>query len=127
MVTARVREVPVGKPTGWRVYMPPLASTDAARAMSDRLVAAGLDDLFIMPSGPDKDGIALGRFGNEAAARRRLAQVEAAGFTAQVAPLGEVRVEGWLDAGASAAFDPARIAQELAAAGVQPLDCATLR
>jgi cell division septation protein DedD len=124
---ARVREVPLGKPTGWRVYIPALASMEAAQAMADRILAAGLDDLFVMPSGPDRNGIALGRFGNEEAARRRLAQVEAAGFKAQVAPLGDVRVEGWIDAGASAAFDPARAAQDIAAAQARPLDCATLR
>ena len=123
VVIARVREVPLGKPTGWRVYIPALASKDAAQAMADRILAAGLDDLFVMPSGPDRNGIALGRFGNEEAARRRLAQLEAAGFTAQVAPLGDVAVEGWIDAGATAAFDPARVAQEIAAAQARPLDC----
>ena len=127
VVVARVREVPLGKPTGWRVYVPALASMEAAQALADRIQAAGLDDLFVMPSGPDRNGIALGRFGNEEAARRRLAQVQAAGFTAQVAPLGDVRVEGWIDAGASAAFDPARAAQDIAAAQARPLDCATLR
>lgn len=123
VVIARVREVPLGKPTGWRVYIPAMATKEAAQAMADRILAAGLDDLFVMPSGPDRNGIALGRFGNEDAARRRLAQLEAAGFTAQVAPLGDVATEGWIDAGASAAFDPARAAQDIAAAQARPLDC----
>ena len=127
VVIARVREVPLGKPTGWRVFIPALASKDAAQALADRILAAGLDDLFVMPSGPDRNGIALGRFGNEEAARRRLAQLEAAGFTAQVAPLGDVQVEGWIDAGASAAFDPARVAQDIAAAQARPLDCAAFQ
>jgi hypothetical protein len=124
---ARVRNVPVGTPTGWRVFLPPLASREAAQAVADRIVAAGIDDLFVMPSGPDRNGIALGRFGNEAAARRREAELKAAGFDAQVAPLGDVAVQGWIDVAAVPAFDAARAASDIAAPGTQTVDCATLR
>lgn len=124
---ARVRNVPVGTPTGWRVFLPPLASREAAQAVADRIVAAGIQDLFVMPSGPDRNGVALGRFGNEAAARRREAELKTAGFDAQVAPLGDVAVQGWIDVAAVPAFDAARAARDVAAPGTQPVDCATLR
>ena len=124
---ARVRNVPVGTPTGWRVFLPPLASREAAQAVADRIVAAGIEDLFVMPSGPERNGIALGRFGNEAAARRREAELKAAGFASQVAPLGDVAVQGWIDVAAVPAFDAARASRDIAAPGTQPVDCATLR
>jgi len=127
VVVARVRNKTRGQPTGWRVFLAPLASAEAAQAMADRIGTAGFDDYYILPSGPEHNGIALGRFGTEAAARRHRDMLAKAGFEAQVAPLGDVASEGWIDAGASASFDRARVAQEIAAARTLPLDCARLR
>ena len=127
VVIARVREIPIGTPRGWRVFVAPLPTREAAQALADRMVAADIDDLLVMPSGPDRNGVALGRFGNEEAARRRQAQLQAAGFASEVAPIGNVSTEGWIDVGATASFDTARAAQDIAAARTQPLDCAALR
>ena len=92
------------------------------------MTAAGLDDLLVMPTGVDQNSVALGRFGSEDSARRRLAQVQAAGFTdVQVEPLGDVRTQGWIDVAASAAFDAAVAARDIAAPRTEPSDCATLR
>ena len=74
-----------------------------------------------------RNGIALGRFGSETSAQRRQAQLQAAGFTAQVGPVGDVATEGWIDVAAGPAFDAARAAQDIAAPRTQTLDCATLR
>jgi len=71
--------------------------------------------------------VALGRFGSEAGAKRRQAQLQGAGFQAQVAPVGDVATEGWIDVGAVGTFDAARAAQDIAAPQTRPLDCATLR
>jgi hypothetical protein len=127
VLVARVRDVPVGTPRGWRVYVPPFGTHEQAQALVDKMIAAGIDDLLVMPTGPDRNGVALGRFGNEDAARRRQAQLQAAGFSAQIAPIGNVATEGWIDIGAVAAFDVARAAQDAAAPQTRPLDCATLR
>jgi len=127
VLRARVRNETTGA-RGWRVFMPPLASREAAQAVADRMTAAGLDDLLVMPTGVDRDGVALGRFGSEASARRREAQVRAAGFSgAKVEPIGDVRTQGWIDVAAVAAFDAAVAAREIAAPRTTPLDCATLR
>ena len=48
------------------------------------------------------------------------------GFSVQVAPLGDTATEGWIDVAAGSAFDRARVAQDIAAAQAQPLDCAAL-
>jgi hypothetical protein len=126
VLVARVREVPIGTPRGWRVFVAPLPTREEAQALANRMIAANIDDLLVMPSGPDRNGVALGRFGNEDAARRRQAQLQAAGFASQVAPIGEVSTEGWIDVGAAASFDAARAAQDIAAARTQALDCAAL-
>ena len=123
---ARVREVASGQPSGWRVFAPPLPSREEAQALAGRMTAAGIDDLLVMSDGSDANAIALGRYRNEDAARRRQAALQAAGFTAQVAPLGDVTTQGWIDVAAGPAFDSARVAQDIAAAQVQRMDCATL-
>lgn len=123
---AHVREVQAGTPRGWRVFAPPLASRAEAQALADRMTAAGFEDLLVMAEGSDANAIALGRYGSEVAAKRRQATLQAAGFSAQVAPLGGSAVQGWIDVAAGPAFDSARVAQDIAAAQVQPLDCATL-
>ena len=113
---------------GWRVLVPPLASREAAQALADRMTAAGLDDLLVMPTGVDANGVALGRFGSEDSARRRDSQVRAAGFSgAKVEPIGNVKTLGWIDVAAAPTFDTAAAARDIAAPRTVPLDCATLR
>src|SRR5688572_21766077 len=124
---ARLREVPLGTPRAWRVYIPPFPTREAAQAVADRMLAAGLDDLLVMPNGPDRNGIALGRFGSQASAQRRQAQLQAAGFTAQVGPVGDIATEGWIDVAAGATFDAERARQDIAAPRTAPLACADLQ
>lgn len=123
---ARVRQVANGQPSGWRVFAPPLPSRAEAQALAARITAAGFDDLLVMADGGEANAIALGRYRNEDAARRRQAALQAAGFTVEVAPLGGVTSQGWIDVAAGPVFDSARVAQDIAAAQVRPLDCASL-
>lgn len=123
---ARVREVGSGRSRGWRVFTPPLATRAEAQALVERMRDAGVEDLLLISDGSDANGIALGRYGGEDAARRRLAALQAAGFSAQVAPLGDVATQGWIDVAVDANFDSARVAQDIAAAQAQRLDCTTL-
>ena len=124
---ARVREEAQGTPSGWRVFLPPQASPGAAQALADRIGAAGFDDYLVLGDGPERNAIALGRFGSEAAARRRVAALAKAGFEAQVAPLGNATRSTWLDVALAPGADAARIAQDIDAARTLPLDCARLR
>jgi hypothetical protein len=124
---ARVREVPLKAPRAWRVFIAPFPTREAAQAVADRMIAAGLDDLLVMSTGPDRNGIALGRFGSEAAAQRRLAELQGKGFSAQVGPVGDVATQGWIDVAAAQGFDATRAAQDIAATQVKPVDCASLR
>lgn len=82
---------------GWRVYLP-TASADAAQAAAQRIRAAGFNDLFVM-SGAEANAIALGRFRSEESARKRGAELSAAGFAVRVESIGGETTGGvtWID------------------------------
>ncbi|MGO1072142.1 SPOR domain-containing protein [Lysobacter sp. CA199] len=81
---------------GWRVYLP-TANADAAQATAQRIRAAGFNDLFVM-SGAEANAIALGRFRGEGSARKRGAELSAAGFAVRVEALGETAGGAtWID------------------------------
>ncbi len=109
---------------GWRVYMPPMASREAAQELVDKIKTAGINDWYIIANGDEANSIALGRYGSEDSARRRQAQLAAKGFTASAEPLGDTPPQWWLDA--RLASDVSRTALA-AIAPSRPLDCARLR
>jgi cell division septation protein DedD len=100
-----VRQAPAAT-RGWRVWLPSLADRAAAQAMVARITTAGFQDYYVVPGGNEANSIALGRFGNEDAARRRQKALQDAGFPAQAEalPAGTDTVQ-WLDVAAPAAFD----------------------
>ncbi len=108
---------------GWRVYMPALATREAAQDLVDKIKAAGINDWYIIANGDEANSIALGRYGSEDSARRREAQLAAKGFTARAEPLGDTPPQWWLDA----RFAPDASRAALAAiAPSRSLDCARL-
>ncbi len=118
----RVRDV-VEAPRGWRVVMAPQPDRAAADALAAKIREAGFDDLLVVPSGDEANGIALGRYGSEPSARRREAALRGAGFPVQAQPLGDVVIRHWLDVAAGPAFDAAAARGAAAAAQVQDIDC----
>ena len=119
----RVRDV-VDAPRGWSVAMAPLADREAANALAAKIREAGFDDLLVIPSGEGANGIALGRYGSEPAARRRESALRAAGFPAQAQPLGDAATRHWLDLAAGPAFDAAAARTAAGAAEAREIDCA---
>ena len=116
------RELRRGSGRGWRVMLAPLPSAEQAAATAQRIAAAGFSDYFVVRDGDETNAIALGRYGNEAAARRRADALIAAGFSARAEPLGGTIT--WLDVIAAPGFD-AVAAQQLAGAPERrQLDCA---
>lgn len=119
----QVRQAPTAR-HGWRVWLPSLADHDAAVAMAARIDAAGFKDYYVVPTGSEANSIALGRFGNEDAAKRQQSMLAAAGFPAQAAPLGTVAQ--WIDVMGSAGLDTASLRSTTGATQARPLDCAKL-
>lgn len=95
---------------GWWVSLPALPSRDEARALGERIKAAGITDWYVMGEGDQANSISLGRYGSEEAARRREADIRAKGFAAQSAPLGDRAPQWWLDARVFASVTPTALA-----------------
>ncbi len=109
---------------GWRVWLPSLPDHDAAQAMAARIAAAGFKDYYIVGKGDEANSIALGRFDNEAAARRQQSALVSAGIPAQADAVGgEVN---WIDVSATPAFDADAIAKDLHVLQTHGIDCTTL-
>lgn len=119
----RVRDA-VEAPRGWRVTLAPQADRAAADALAAKIRAAGFDDLLVVPSGEEANGIALGRYGSEPAARRRESTLRAAGFPARAQPLGEATTRHWLDVAAGPDFDAAAARVAASATDARTIDCA---
>lgn len=117
------REIPAPGGRGWRVILPPLASREQATATAERLRAAGVNDLYVLNQGPEANAIALGRYRNEDAARRREADLRGRGFAVRTEPLDGGQAQWWLDARLRPGSDPVAFA---APGDVRELDCARL-
>ena len=68
------------------VYIPPLASRAAASEVAEELRRQGVSDIWIFSEGARANGISLGVFRNERYMRRRVAQIEALGYSVVSAP-----------------------------------------
>ncbi len=115
-------------PRGWSVHLPALADRAAAGAMATRLAEAGFRDHYLMPAAESGTvDIALGRFGNEAAAQRHRAALRAAGFEAVAEPIGDAAdARYWIDVAVGEYADLAVLQRAAGAAQAERIDCDTL-
>lgn len=120
-VASLPRETAARSGRGWKVYIPAFASRDEAKAMGERIKAAGISDWYVMNEGSDANSIALGRYGGEDAARRREAELRGKGIPAQAEALGTVAPQWWLDARLPPGTEPAALA---GAGPSRSVDCA---
>lgn len=120
----RMETVAGGGP--WNVAIAPQADRAAAQALGQRIAAAGFTDYYVVSGGTQANAIALGRFGNQAAATRHRDALVAAGFAAQVQPPPGAPPRHWLDVRATAAFDAAA-ARTALGAPLRPAACGALR
>lgn len=122
------REVPGKTAQGYNVVLPPQADREAAQALAQRIGAAGFDDYLVANSGAQSNGIALGRYRSREGAERRQSALRAAGFDAQLQPIGnEGAAQWWLDVAAAAGATEPALRNGTGAAQSRSLDCALLR
>ncbi len=122
------REVPGKEAAGYNVSLPPSADRETAQALAQRIGAAGFDDYLVIGSGAQTNGIALGRYRSREGAERRQSALKAAGFDAQLQPVGsEGAAQWWLDLAAVTGVTASRLQSVTAAAQSRSLDCALLR
>jgi cell division protein FtsN len=124
----RPRQVPGQQASGYDVLLPPLADREAAKAMAQRIGAAGFEDYLVLGEGEQANGIALGRYRSREGAERRQAALKAAGFDARLRAIGkEGPGQWWLDIAAADGVGGSRLKELVAASQSRPLDCAVLR
>jgi SPOR domain len=124
----RARQVPGKAASGYQVTLPPSPDRATAQALAQRINAAGFEDLLVVASGDQANGIALGRYGSREAAERRQSALQAAGFPAQLQAIGaESPAQWWLDLAANPGVDGLQLKTSAAAAQARSLDCAELR
>ena len=83
--------------TGYRVYLPPLASKAAAERKRRELARLGFKDHAVIQEEGWNNAISLGLFSVEANAEGRVRELAAKGVKAKVQPLMQSRTRTWLD------------------------------
>lgn len=127
LAPAHLREQPAASgSTRYRVLLPAAASREEAQATVKRIVAAGLSDYYIISQGEESNAIALGQYRNREGAERRIAAVQAAGFTPRLVASGDAG-QWWLEGQLAAGSTPAQAQQRSGAAQQRSLECTRLR
>lgn len=97
VIRSRQREEQTIASRGWRVYLPPQKTHEAALDMAKHLGEKNVNDYFVVPSGDEPNSIALGLFRDPANARKRRDEVAALGFPARMAERTDTVPAFWLD------------------------------
>ena len=111
----------------WTVWLPPFADMTSAQAKALEIAGAGIKDYYVVANGAQANAIMLGRYGSEANAQRRIAELQGKGIQAQVQPPQDAVSQSWVDASAAPGFGFAAAQARIDAKSVRPLDCASLR
>jgi hypothetical protein len=69
---------------GYAVLLAPAPTRAEALAVTDRLKARGIEDLYVIPSGDQRNAVSLGLFSERRRAERRVAQLRELGFDPQI-------------------------------------------
>jgi hypothetical protein len=83
--------------TGYRVYLPPLASKESAERKRKELTRLGFKDHAVIQEDGWHNAISLGLFSVEANATARVRELAAKGVEASMQPLTQDRTLYWLD------------------------------
>jgi len=81
---------------GLRVVSEKMPSRAAAKALYERMRAAGFRDLYIVTHGKYEDQVALGLYKHERPARERIAEIATKGFQAELRPWLERKTQYFL-------------------------------
>lgn len=107
-ITSQIREVysQAGDGLTW-VYLPPLASREAAKAEVRRLTQLGVRDHYLVTVPPLNNAISLGAYRDENSVARRLAELRAKGYyNVKVQPRYQSQLVYWVETGLLAERKP---------------------
>jgi hypothetical protein len=92
----RIDRRPTPVTTAYWVYYPPLPDKASARQVVKRLQAAGVKDLWLMPSGEFKNAISLGLYSRKKAAYDYAGRLREKGFEVEVRPRQKKKERYWI-------------------------------
>ncbi len=79
------------------VFLPPQANRQAALELARTLAGRGLEDLYVLNEGEQRNAVSLGLFSEHARAVRRVRQVEALGYAPRIEARFRTQTVYWLD------------------------------
>ena len=91
------REEQVSRSHGYWVYLPAVASREAALDEARQLAAKDIHDYYVVTAGDSQNTISLGLFNDEGNANKRLAMLVGKGFPAKVEQRIDTEPAYWLD------------------------------
>lgn len=125
-----VRQQVASKNAGFVIVSNNQGSVAKAKALAEKMRAAGVDDLFVFGKGPHKGRVSLGLYKGPKMTEERVREVEAFGFAATAIPRESKTtryfVDVEVDRQASAADLPAAARELLAKDNATPTDCKRL-
>jgi len=109
---------------GYRVYVPALASRDAALEAARQLAAKNISDYYVVTSGAQENTISLGLFNDLVNAEKRRDSVRALGFDARLDPRLDDAQQYWIDVATARDFDWHAHLGDFAGIGAKDIACA---
>ena len=79
----------------------------AAKALAEKMTAAGVEDLYVFGRGPHRGRVSLGLYNGEISARHRVREIEALGFSAEAVPRDRVATRYWVNVESARQIVPA--------------------
>jgi hypothetical protein len=92
----RARETSADHDRGWWVYLPASSRAEAV-GLSRELAERGVEDFYVVTSGPLENTVSVGLFENVDNARGRQARIRALGFDVQLEVRRETLAQFWVD------------------------------
>lgn len=110
------------------VYLGPYASSAAAEEQVAALKARGVEDMFVVKQGANKNTISLGLFKEKISVAERIREMKALGYEVHVEPRYETAPRYWLDVAVDAAqVSPSALQEVLpGSAQTKAADCAKI-
>ncbi len=125
-----VRQQVSSKKTGFVIVSNNQGSVAKAKALAEKMRAAGVDDLFVFGKGPHKGRVSLGLYKGPIMAEERVREVQAFGFAAKAIPRESKSTRYFVDVEVDRQADavdlPADARALLAADSAAPTDCKRL-
>lgn len=110
------------------VHFPPLPDRESAIERVERMRAEGIDDIFIIPGGDQRNAVSLGVYSQAASLERRLTELRGHGYDPSVVNRYRTSVAAWYDVELPAGFrfDPSAFAARFPNAQLEPVDCGAI-